>query len=217
MSSSLWPHGLKHARLPCPSPISQRLLKLMSIESMMPSNHLFSIVPFSSCLQSFPASGSFPMSRLFASGGQSIAASASTSASVLPMNIQGWFPLDLIHLISLQSKGLSRVFSNATVQRHQFFSISIFYCPAITSIHDYWKNHNLDYMNLCRQSNVSALLEATLKVCFWFFSCFCMKSQKPTSYVAYWRSLLLEAPRLIILTSQCLLYFKSVSDLLPWI
>ena len=95
---------------------SWSLLKLMSIESVMPSNHL----PFSSCLQPFPASRSFLMSQLFASGGQSIG--ASVPASVLPMNIQGWFPLGLTGLISLQSKRLSRVFSNITVQKHQFFN-----------------------------------------------------------------------------------------------
>ena len=99
--------------------ISWSLLKLMFIESVMPSNHLILCRPFSSCLQSFPASGSFLMSWLFASGGQSIGASA--SASVLPMNIQGWFPLELTGWISLQSKGLSRVFSKTPVQKHQFF------------------------------------------------------------------------------------------------
>ena len=97
---------------------SWSLLKLMSIESVMPSNHLILVVPFRSCLQSFPASGSFPMSQFFASGGQSTGA----SVSVLPKNIQDWFPLGLTGLISLQSKGLSRVFSNTTVQKHQFFN-----------------------------------------------------------------------------------------------
>ena len=91
---------------------SRSLLKLMSIESVMPSNIWSSVVPFSSCLQSFPASGSFLMSQLFTSGGQSIGISA--SASALPMNIQDWFPLGWTCLISLQPKGLSRVFSNAT-------------------------------------------------------------------------------------------------------
>ena len=98
---------------------SQILLKLMSIELVMPSNHLILYHPFSSCLQSFPASGSFQMSQFFALGGQSIGISA--SASVLPMNIQDWFPLGWAGWISLQSKGLSRVFSNTTVQKHQFF------------------------------------------------------------------------------------------------
>ena len=101
---------------------SRSLLKLMSIELVMAWCHpaiSSSVLPFS-CLKSFPASGSFPMSQLFASGGQSIGVSA--SISVLPMNIQDWFPLGLTGWISLQSKGLSRVFSNTTVQKHQFFS-----------------------------------------------------------------------------------------------
>ena len=102
---------------------SQSLLKLMSIKLVMPSNHLILCCPFSSCLQSLPASWSFPVNQFFASGGQSIRASASTS--VLPMNIQNWFPLGLIGLISLQSKGLSRVFSNTTVQKHQFFDAQL--------------------------------------------------------------------------------------------
>ena len=100
--------------------ISRSLLKLMSIELMMPSNHLILAVPFSSCFQSFPASGSFSMHQFYSPGGQSIGASA--SASVLPVNFQGWFPLGLTGLISLQSKGLSRVFSRNTVWKHQFFS-----------------------------------------------------------------------------------------------
>ena len=98
---------------------SWSLLKLMSIESVTPFNHLILCHPFSSHLQSFPASKSFPMSQLFISGGQSIGASA--SPSVLLMNIPNWFPLGLTDLIFLQSKGLSRVFSNPTVQKHQFF------------------------------------------------------------------------------------------------
>ena len=88
------PHGLQHARPPCPSPTPGVYL-LMSIESVMPSNHLLPVVPFSSHLQSFPASGSFPVSQFFVSGGQSIRVSA--SASVLPMNIQDWFPLEWIY------------------------------------------------------------------------------------------------------------------------
>ena len=94
---------------------------------------LSSVIPFSSCLQSFPASGSFPMSQFFTSGGQSIGVSA--SASVLPMNIQDWFPLGLTGLVSLQSKGLSRVFSNTTVQKHQFFGAHFLYSPTLTSIY----------------------------------------------------------------------------------
>ena len=115
---------------------SWSLLKLMSIELVMPSNHLILF----SCLQSFPASGSFQMSQFFTSGGQSIGASA--SASVLPMNIQDWFPLESTGWISLLSKGLSRVFSNTTVEKHQFFGLSFLYSPTIISIHDYWKNNS---------------------------------------------------------------------------
>ena len=99
--------------------ISQKLLKLTSIESVMPSDHLVLCRTFSSCLQSVPASGSFPMCQFFTSGGQSIDPSA--SVSVLPMNTQDWFPLGLIGLISMQSRGLSRVFSNTSVQKHWFF------------------------------------------------------------------------------------------------
>ena len=105
------------------SKISLSLLTFMSmsIKSVIPSNHLILCCPFSFCLQSFPVSGSFPMSQLFKSGGQIIGA----SASVLPMDIQGWFPLGLTELISLLSKGLSRVFSSTTVQKHQFFSTQL--------------------------------------------------------------------------------------------
>ena len=114
-----------------------------------------SVILFSSCLQSFPASGFFPMSWLFASSIQSIG--ASVSASVPPMNIQDWFPLGWTGLISLQSKGLSRVFSNTTVQKHHSSALNFLYSPTLTSIHDHWKNHSLDEMDLCWQSNVSAL------------------------------------------------------------
>ena len=100
-----------------------------------------SVVPFSSCPQFFAASGAFQMSQLFTSGGQSIGVSA--SASVLRMNIQDWFPLRWTGWISMLSKGLSGVFSNPTVQKHQFFGAQL-YSPTLTSIHDYWKNHRLD-------------------------------------------------------------------------
>ena len=118
VSDPLRPHGLQLARLPCPSPSPRACSYSCPLSQWCHPTISSSVVPFS-CLQSFPASGSFLMSRLCASGGQSIGASA--SASVLPMNIQDWFPLGLTGLISLQSKGISRVFSNTTVQRHQFF------------------------------------------------------------------------------------------------
>ena len=116
MFNSLWPSGLQHTRLPCPSPTPRACSNTCPLGQWCHPTISSSVVPFSSCLQSFPASGSFQMSLLFASGGQSIGVSASTS--VLPMNIQDWFPLGWIGCISLQSKGLSRVFSNTTVQKH---------------------------------------------------------------------------------------------------
>ena len=117
VSDSLWPHGLQHARFPCPSPSPGVYSNSCPLSWWC---HTTISSPFTSCLQSFPASGFFPMSQLFASGSQSIGASA--SASVLPVNIQDWFPLGLTGLISLQSRGLSRVFSSTTFQKHQFFS-----------------------------------------------------------------------------------------------
>ena len=107
VSDSLWPHGLQHTRLPCPSPFPGACSDLCPSSQWCHPTISSSHAPFSSCLQSFPTSGSFPMSQFFASGGQSIGASASASASVLSMNIQDWFPLELTDLISLQSRGLS--------------------------------------------------------------------------------------------------------------
>ena len=132
---------------------SWSLLKLMSIELVMPSNHLILSWPLLLLPSIFPSIRVFPMSQFFASSGQSIGASA--SASVLPMNIQGWFSSGLIGLI-LQSKGLSRVFSKTTVQKHQFFGIQLLYSPTLISLHDYRKNHSFDWTDLCWQSNVSA-------------------------------------------------------------
>ena len=117
---SLPPRGLQHIRLPCPSPSPGACSNSCPLSRWCHPTISSSVIPFSSCLQSFPASRFFPMSQLFASGGESIGVSA--SASVLPMNIQGWFPLRLTGWISLQSQGLSRVSSNTTVQKHQFFS-----------------------------------------------------------------------------------------------
>ena len=102
-------------------PVSRSLLKFISIESVILSNHLFLCHPLLCLFQSFPASGSFPTSQLLVSRGQNVGPSA--LATVLPVNIQGWFPLELTGLISLQSKGLSRVFSNTTIRRHQFFGV----------------------------------------------------------------------------------------------
>ena len=119
MSNSSQPQGWQHARLPCPSPYPRVCPSSCTLCQWCHPIIWSSVALFSFCLQSFPASGPFPMSWLFASGGQSIGASA--SALVLPMSIQSWFPLGWTGLISLLSKGLSRVFSNTTVQKHQFF------------------------------------------------------------------------------------------------
>ena len=153
---TLLPHGLQHARLLC-----------LSLSPGVCSNPCSlwchptissSVIPFSSCPESYPASGYFPMNQLFASGGQSIA--ASTSTSVLPMNIQDWFPLELTGWISLLSKGLSRVFSNTTVRKHQFFNAQAFLWSSSHSVHDYWENQSFYYMHLCQQ--VTSLLFNTL-------------------------------------------------------
>ena len=128
VSDSLQPHGLPYARPPCPSPTPRVYSKSCSLSQWCHPTISFSVIPFSPCLQSLPASGSFPRSQLFASDGQSIGVSA--PASVLPMNVQGWFPLGFTSLISLLSKGLSRMFSSTKVQKHQLFSE--------TTIHYWW-------------------------------------------------------------------------------
>ena len=119
MSNSLQPHGLQHTRFPCPSPTHRAYSNSCPLHQWCHPTISSSVDPFSSLLQSFPASGSFPMSWFFTSGGPSIRVSA--SASVFPINIQDWFPLGWTAWISLQSKGLSRVFSNTTIQKHLFF------------------------------------------------------------------------------------------------
>ena len=115
--SHVRPHGLQHVRLPCPSPTPGACSNLCPLSWWCHPTISPSVVPFSSCPQSFPASGSFPLNWVLTSSGQSIGA----SASVLPMNIKGWFPLGHTDLISLQSKELLRVLSNTTVRKHQFF------------------------------------------------------------------------------------------------
>ena len=133
-------------------PVHHQLLELTQIHVHPIIS--FSVIPFSSHLQSSPASGSFPMSQLFASGGQSIR--ALVSALVFPMNIQDWFPLGLTGLISLQFKGLSELFCSTTVQKHQFFCAQ----PSLSSNSHictwYWKSHSFDYRDLCQQNDISA-------------------------------------------------------------
>ena len=132
MSNSLWPHGLQYARLPCPSPTPRLYSNSYPLSQWCHPTISSSVIPLSSCLQSFPASGSYQMSQFFASSGQSIGVSA--LASVLPMNIQDWFSLGWTGWISLQSKRLSRVFSNTTVQKYQFFGTQLSFCPTLISI-----------------------------------------------------------------------------------
>ena len=123
VSDSLWPHGLQHVRPPCSSPTPGTCSNSCPFSRWCHPTISSSVVPFSSHLQSFSTSGSFQMSHFFVSSGQIIGVSA--SASVFPMNIQDWFPLGLTGLIFLQSKGFSRVFSNTTVQKHQFFGAQL--------------------------------------------------------------------------------------------
>ena len=142
MSNSLWPQGLQHGRLRRASPAPGAYSNSCPLSQWCHSAISSSVVPFSSCPQSLRASGSFPMSQFFPSGGQSIGVSALTS--VHPMNPEDWSPLGWTSWISLQSKGLSRVFSNTTVQKHQFFCTQLSLYTTLTSIHDYWINHSLD-------------------------------------------------------------------------
>ena len=151
MSYSLQPHESQHARPPCPSPAPEVYPNSCPLSRWCHQTISSSVVPFSSCPQSLPASESLQMSQLFAWGGQSIWVTA--SALVLPTNTQDW-SLGWTGWISLQSKGLSRVFSNNAVQNHQLFSAQL--SPPLKSIHDHWKNHSLDWMDVCWQSNVSA-------------------------------------------------------------
>ena len=134
MSDSLWPHRLQHARPHCLSPTPGVYSDSSPLHWWCHPDISSSVIPFSSCPKSFPASGSFQMSRFFASGGHSIRVSASTS--VFPINIQDWFPLGWTGWISLQSKGLSRVFSNTTVQKHQFFGAQLSH-PLVQLSHPY--------------------------------------------------------------------------------
>ena len=142
-SDSVWSHGLQHTRLPCPSPTPRACSKSCPLSGRCHPTISSSAVPSSSCPQSFPASGSFQMSQFFASG-QELTQNIGASVSALPMNIQDWFPLRLTDLVSLQSKGLSRVFCSITVKSINSLVLNFLYGPTLTSIHDYWKNHSFD-------------------------------------------------------------------------
>ena len=165
MSNSLQPHELQHARPPCPSPTPGVYSNLCPLSWWYHPTISSSVVPFSSRLWSFPASGSFQMSQLFTSGHQSIEASASASATILLTNIQSWFLLGLPDLICLLSKGVSRVFSSIIIWKHQFFGTQLSWWS--NSHMYYWKtttwlleNHSFDYMDLSQQSDIAALKHA---------------------------------------------------------
>ena len=144
MSDFLWPNGRLHVRLPCSSPTSRACPNSCPLSRWCHPTISSSLAPFSSCLQSFSASGSFPMSQFFTPVGQSIG--ASTLASVLPMNIQDWFPLGLTGLIYLQqAQGPLKSFLQKTQFKSiHFLALSFLYGPPLTTIHDYWKNHSFD-------------------------------------------------------------------------
>ena len=152
MSDSLQPHGLQHTWPPCPSPTPRAYSDSSLLSRWCQPTILSSVVPLSSCFQSLPASGSFPMTQFFASGGQNIGVSG--SASVLPIIIQEGFPLRLTG--SLCSPRDSQE-SSPTPQFKRINSLALcfLYGPTLTSIHDYWKKHSFDWMVLCQQSNVS--------------------------------------------------------------
>ena len=141
VSDSLQPHETKHTRPLCPSPTPGVHSNSRPLSQWCHPAISSSVIPFSSCPQSLPASESFPMSQLFA-WGQNTGVSA--LASFLPKNTQGWSPLEWTGWISLQSKGLSRVFSNTTAQKHQYFGTQLSSQSTLTSTHDRWKNHSLD-------------------------------------------------------------------------
>ena len=150
VSDSSWPHGLQHARPPCPSPSPRVRPSSCAWYRWCHTAISSSDALFSFCPQSFPASGSFPMSQLFASGDQHIGASA--SASVLPMNIQGWFPLRW----TCCPRGSQESSPAPLFEDNNSSVLCLLYGPALTTIHDYWKDHSREYIDLCWQSNVFA-------------------------------------------------------------
>ena len=167
VSDSLRPHEPQHTRSPCPSPTPGVYTNSCPSCQWCHPTISSSVISFSSHLQSLRASGSFQMSQFFASGRQRIGVSA--LASVLPMNIQDWFPLGLTNWIPLWSNGFSGVFSNTTVREASISVLSLLKDPTVISIHYYWKKHSFDYTDLCWQSDVSASAYA-IKVCHPFSS-----------------------------------------------
>ena len=171
VSDSLQPHGLQHARPPCPSPTPGVYPNSCALSQWCHPTISSSVVPFSSHLHSFPALGSFQMSQFLTSGGQSTG--VSTSASVLPMNIQDWFPLGCTCWISLQSKGLSRVFSNTTVQKHQFFGAQL---SLVQLSHPYMTTGNI--VALTRWTSVGKVMSLLFNILSRLVIAFLPKSKR---------------------------------------
>ena len=170
-----------------------------------------SVTPFSSCPQSFPASGSFPKSPLFTSS----SLSTGISASVLPVNIRGWFPLGLTGLISFLSKGLSRIFSNTTVQRHQFFSTQPSLWSTSYIVHNYWKNHSFAYTDFCWHIVMSLLFHMLSR----FVTAFLPRSKHLLiSRLQSWSSVILETNKRKSVTASTFphLFVKKWWDRMPW-
>ena len=154
MSNSVQSHGLQHARLPCPSLPPGVCSNSCLFSQQYHPTIWASVTSFPFCLQPFPASGSFLMSQLFISGGQSIGASASTS--LLPMNIQDWFLVGLtVDLLAVQGT-LQSLLTAPQFESINSSALILLYGPTLTSVNDWWKNHSFDYMDLCRESNISA-------------------------------------------------------------
>ena len=154
MSDSLPPHERQHARPLCPSPTPGVYSNSCPLSWWCHPTTSSSVIRFFSRLQSFPASESLPISQFFTSGGQSIRVSA--SASVLPMNIPDWFPLGWIGYISLQLRDSQESSPTPQFESINYSALSLLYSPALRTVHDYWKNNNFDYTDLCQQSDVSA-------------------------------------------------------------
>ena len=150
----MWPHGLQHTRLPCPSLTLGACSNSCPLSQWCHPTISSSVTPFSSCPQPLTASGSFPLSQFFESGGQSIA--ALTSKSVLPMNIQGWFPLGLIGWSPCSPRDSQESSPAPQFESINSLALSLLYGSTLTSVHNYWKNHNCDCMGLSQQSDLSA-------------------------------------------------------------
>ena len=168
---TLWPRELQHTRLPCPSSTLRDCSNSCPSSWWCHSTISSSVVPFSSCLQFFPGSGSFPMNQFFTSGGQSIGVSA--SASVLPMNIQDWFPLGWTGCISLQSKGLSSVFSDTTLQKHQSSALNFFFFLTLHNCISFAKYQNESALNffIVQLSHPYMTTGKTIALTRWTFVC----------------------------------------------